>query len=164
MKSAKGFTIIELVLYMGILSILLTVLSALFATIINVQLESKSTSGVDQTGRYIIAKLLFDTKSMSEVTLPAFPGEESTALQIQRNSIHYTYSLDSNNNLRIKNDNTGEENVLNSMDTQVTGLNFLRVGSGGNNDTVQVTFTVSSRIMQPKGQESRAFRTTLGRQ
>lgn len=164
MKRTRGFTLIELVLYMGILSILMTVLAALFSTIINVQLESKATSSVDQTGRYLLSKLFYDTKSMSDIVTPAFPGEQSGTLQIQRNSIHYTYSLDSNNNLRLKNESTGEENVLNSFDTQVTGLTFLRVGAGGNNDTVQVTFTVSSRIVQPKGLESRNFQTTLGRQ
>ena len=143
---------------------LLTVFTMLFSMIVNVQLESKATSSVDQTGRYLLAKLIYDTKSMADIVVPGFPGEESGTLQIQINSIHYTYSLDSNNNLRVKNESSGEENVLNSFDTQVTGLKFLRVGAGGNNDTVQVTFTVSSRIMQPEGQESRNFQTTLARQ
>lgn len=159
---AKGFTLIELVLYMGILSILVTAIAVIFSTVVDVQLESKATSSVDQNGRYLLSKLLYDTRSASSIVSPATPGTQTNTLQITRNSINYTYSLDANSNLRITNQSTGEINVLNSYDTRVSGLNFLRIGSGGNSDTVQVNFTVTSRIVQAKGQESRSFQTTLG--
>lgn len=161
---SKGFTLIELVLYMGILSILVTAIAVIFSTVVDVQLESKATSSVDQNGRYLISKLLYDTRSASSIVTPANPGTQTNTLQITRNSINYIYSLDANSNLLLTNQSTGESNVLNSYDTQVSGLQLLRIGSGGNSDTVQVNFTVTSRIVQAKGQESRSFQTTLGLQ
>src|SRR3990172_6790072 len=52
-NSRRGFTIIELILYMGMLSILLAVLSQIFVSILNVQLESQSSSSIEQDSRYI---------------------------------------------------------------------------------------------------------------
>src|SRR5258708_34652887 len=118
MKSAlKGFTLIELVIYIGVLSILLTAMSALFTSIIDVQFESTSTSSVNQDGRYLLSKLLYDVKSITNVppdgiVVPATAGVQSTTMQLTINSINYTYSLDSNNNLQVVNNSTGVSSVL----------------------------------------------------
>jgi prepilin-type N-terminal cleavage/methylation domain-containing protein len=173
-KSAqKGFTLIELIIYVGIFSILIGVMSAMFGSILDVQLESEATSSVDQDGRYLLSKLTYDFKTINptlnlatpdKITTPANPGDTSPTLQIRVNSVDYVYSLNSSNNLQVQNVSTGEMNVLNSVGTSVTGLSFQRVGSGGSNDTIRVNFTVQSRTLRTTGYESRSFQTTLARQ
>lgn len=163
----RGFSLIELVLYAGILSILIGVMSALFGSIVEVQLESEATSGVDQDGRYVLGKMVYDMRSINEndsIVIPANPGVTSSTLQIQVNSINYIYSINANGNLIVTNASTGESNVLNGYNTTVSGLTFQRLGAGGTNDTIRVNFTVQSRIQQPSGFESRSFQTTLARQ
>lgn len=165
-KRQKGFTLIELVLYAGLLSILVGVMGMMFGQIVDVQLESEATASVDQDGRYILGKMIYDTKSLNTtdaVISPANPGDTTTSLQLQINSINYTYSLDSNSNLVLTNGATGETNVLNSWQSSVSGLNFQRIGAGGSNDTVRVSFTINSRVQQHSGVESRSFQTTLAR-
>jgi prepilin-type N-terminal cleavage/methylation domain-containing protein len=159
----EGFTLIELAVYIGILAILLSILSSVFGSIVDVQLQSKVNSGVDQDGRYIQAKLTHDMESSSTTIIPANPGNESSSLQITINSVDYTYSLDSNNNLQVVDDSTGEADVLNSYDTSVSGLTFTRIGSGDDNDTIAVSYTLTSRSSDQQGQESETFQTTLGR-
>lgn len=163
-KKQKGFTLIELVLYAGILSVLLGVLSALFGVIIETQLDSQATSSVDQDGRYVIAKMVYDMRSSSSIVAPANAGQSANTLQITRNSINYTYSLNGSNNLVLTNNSTGEVNVLNGSETSVTGLTFQRLGNGGSDDTVRVNFTITSRVAEKSGSETRSFQTTLGRQ
>ncbi len=166
-KRQKGFTLIELVLYVGILSILVGIMSTMFGQIVEVQLESEATSTVDQDGRYIMGKMFYDMKSINTndaIVIPASPGSQTSTLQIRVNSINYTYSLDGNGNLRLTNGTTGEVNVLNGVNSYLTGLTFQRIGAGTNNDTIRVNFTVVSRIQQPSGDESRSFQTTLARQ
>ena len=166
-KTQKGFTLIELVLYVGILSILVGVMSTMFGQIVEVQLESEATSTVDQDGRYILSKMFYDMKSINTsdvITTPASPGSQTSTLQIRVNSINYTYSLNSGGNLILTNGSTGEVNVLNSANSSVTGLTFQRIGAGDTNDTIRVNFTVVSRVKQPSGDESRAFQTTLAKQ
>jgi prepilin-type N-terminal cleavage/methylation domain-containing protein len=158
-----GFTLIELTVYMGILAILISVLSSVFGSIVDVQLQSGATSSVDQDGRYIMAKLTHDVKSASAMILPANPGDVTDTLQITINSINYTYGLDSNNNLEVTDDGSGTSDMLNSYDTSVSNLSFTRIGSGDNNDTVNVSYTLTSRTKDENGQvESETFQTTLG--
>jgi prepilin-type N-terminal cleavage/methylation domain-containing protein len=173
-KSArKGFTLIELVIYVGIFSILIGVMSAMFGSILDVQLESESTSSVDQDGRYLLSKLTYDFKTMNpalsssdpdKIDPPKNPGDTSPTLKMRLNSVDYVYSLNSSNNLQVQNVSTGETNILNSVGTSVTGLSFQRIGSGGSNDTIRVNFTVKSRTLRTTGYESRSFQTTLARQ
>ena len=61
----KGFTMIEMVVSLGILTILVGILSNLFGSIIDVQLSSKSTSSIDQHGRYIMANLNYNMGNAS---------------------------------------------------------------------------------------------------
>jgi len=161
-SSQKGFTLIELILYMGILVLLITVLSSILSAIVDVQLNSNSTSSVDQDGNYLLAKLTHDVASSSAILIPANPGNQTSTLQLTINSINYTYSLNSSNNLQVVNNSTNETDVLNSYNTSVSGLTFTRIGSGGSGDTVQVTYTVTSRIKERAGYESKGFTTTLG--
>lgn len=161
----KGFTLIELVIYIGILSILLGALSAIFTSIVDVQLESTATSSVNQDGRYLLSKLLYDVKSSSATVVPANPGTPSSTMQLTINSVNYTYSLNGNNNLQVVNNSTNETNVLNSYDTSLSGLTFTRIGNGGSSDTLRVSFTVTGRTIERAGQvETKTFQTTLGQQ
>jgi len=153
-----GFTIVELLIYMGVFSILLVALSGVFTSIAEVQLESKSTSDVDQDGRYILAKLTHDMHNASAIVAPVALGTASTSLQITLNSINYTYSL-SNGKLQVT-DGTDTYD-LNSVGTTVSGVTFTRIGSGTNNDTIQVDYVVTSTTQRPNGAETRSYQTTL---
>lgn len=159
----RGMTLIELTIYTGLLLLLLSVLSSIFSAIVDVQLDSNSTSAVDQDGTYILAKMNHDVASSSAMLVPATPGSQSATMQLTVNSINYTYSINSNNNLQILNGSTSQSDVLNSYNTSVSGLSFTRIGNGGNSDTVQVSFTVKSRILERSNTyESKSFQTTLG--
>lgn len=152
----KGFSLVELIIYMGVLSILIGVMSVLFSSILNAQLDSASTSSVDQDARYIQARMAYDMQRASSIV-----SVTSTTLQVLANSINYTYSLDGSGNLQIT-DNTGSYQ-LNSADTTVSGLSFQSISNGSNN-TVRVTYTVTSDIQETSGQEARTVQTTLGLQ
>ncbi|MBA3723844.1 MAG: prepilin-type N-terminal cleavage/methylation domain-containing protein [Candidatus Levybacteria bacterium] len=156
----KGFTLIEMIIYIGIFSLLIGVLSAIFGAILDVQLESEGTSKVDQNGRYILAKLNHDIEDATAITTPSSPGQTTSTLQITVNSIIYTYGLDGSGNLQLTTP-TGTNN-LNSQGITVSGLSFTRLGNGGANDTIRVNYTITSTIQSPSGPESRTFQTTLG--
>src|SRR5215469_6141095 len=99
----KGYSLIELVLYIGILSILLAVLTSIFSSVVDVQLESNATSSVDQDGRFLLSKLLYDVKSSSSIVTPATPGVQSSTMQVTINSINYTYSASNSGNFEVVN-------------------------------------------------------------
>ncbi len=161
MKKLKGFTLVELIMSIGILSILIGVMTTLFGQIIDTSLDSRATSGIDQDGKFIIARLAYDMQRASDIITPPIPGSTtSNSLTIKVNSIDYTYDSDGGGNMRLTNNNGA--NILNSNTTQVSDLTFQRLGIGDTTDTVQVKFRLTSRIKETSGTETKSFQTTLG--
>ncbi len=160
-KIEKGFTLIELILYMGLFCVLVSVLSGIFTAVIDTQLNSKATASVDQDGRYILAKLIYDMQSASSSAIPSASslGSPSATLQLNTSAGTYTYASNSGN-LQLTNANG--TNNLNSVDTQISGLTFTRIGNGTATDTIRVNFTVKSTTNKRSGLETRAYQTTLG--
>lgn len=162
LSSSKGFSLVEFLVYMGVFSILLVVLSSLFATVIDAQLESKSTSSVDQDGRYIMAKLMHDFQANDPVIIktPAASGGSATSLAINLNNapVDTTYSLDANNNLLLT--DNGGASQLNTADTTISNLNVTRLGAG-DNATVRVSFTVTSTTRRKNGVETKTYQSAF---
>ena len=159
-KVMRGFTLIELLIYMGLLSIILVVLSQIFGSILDAHLESQASSSVHRDGRFILSKLTYDVHRANSIVLPASLGASSTSLQLDISGIN-TYSLN-NGNLELTN-SLGTNN-LNSGDTTVSNLNFTRIGNSAANakNTVRITYTITSKIVRPKGMETKDFQTTIG--
>lgn len=161
-KNKKGFTLVELLLYMGIFSILLTVTLQMFGSVFELQLESQATSSVDVDGKFIINRFNYDISRASSITLPATPGASGSALTITVNSQDLTYSL-SNGRINLNNASTATTDQLNSSETSASNLSFTRLeGAAGNKDIIQMSFILTSEVTQRKGKEVRSFQTTGG--
>lgn len=140
-KYQKGITIVELVVYIGLLSIFMLVLFDVFVTILNSKLESQSTSTLNQDTRYIYSKIAYDVENAGSLTVP-----NSTTLVAGVN----TYSLVDGNLLlnSIK---------LNSLDTKISGLTFTRI-----ENTVKISLTLESLVNLQSGIQTRTIDTTFG--
>lgn len=158
-KNTKGFTIVELLLYMAIFSLLLVFFVDIFSSVIRLQIENEAVSSVQRDGRYILTKFLYDIHSAQSMTVPAAVGQTTPTLTIAINGTSHTYSL-VNGKLEVVN-NFGA-NILNSYDTTLSNLSFFRVGNGGGKDTVTITYTLSSVARQKKGSETKTFQATMG--
>ena len=159
----KGYTLAEFIIYAGLLSALLLIMSSAFASVVATQNEAKSYSSVDEDARYIMAKMAYDFQSTNgadtvnnHIDLPA-TGSTSATLQVTLNSVSYTYSVASGN-LQLT-ANAAPEN-LNSIDTSISNVSFQRIGNG-THDSVRMSFTVTSKARQTSGSKTKSFQTTL---
>lgn len=155
----NGFTLMEMIIYMGIFLILLLVLTEIFISVLDVQSESWATSSVEQDGRFVLSRLFYDIHKADSIVTPANLGEENATLQIIVEGINYTYSL-SDNNLQLSNNNGTDK--LNSFDTTISNFKVKRLGNLNGKNNIQVNFTVTSKQMRPKGPEVKNFQTTIG--
>lgn len=150
MKDQKGFTIVELLLYMGIFSILLISLMQLFGSIIDVRLESEATSAISQDGVYILTRLTNDIHQSRIATIPS-----PATLAISGGTSH-TYQLNGSN-LEM------DGSQLNSVNTTVSDLSFTLIGQSSNKKQVQLSFKLTSKILRGGGKsQSQIFSTTVG--
>jgi prepilin-type N-terminal cleavage/methylation domain-containing protein len=161
-QKRAGFTLIEMLLYMGILSILLLVLTNIFNSTLDVQLESQGTSSVIQDGHYIISRLTYDMNRAKKILVPASPGNSSPTLNITVGSTNYVYSL-SGQDIILTN-NLGA-NKLNSFDTNISNLNFKYLQAANaatTSSTISISFTLTSKAARANGPEVKTLQTTLG--
>lgn len=160
LRDSRGFTLVEFLLYMALLSIFLLTLTDLFTAILNVRLESEATSTVEQDGRFILARLAYDIPQASSITTPLSLGSTASTLQMTISATTYTYALSGSDlNLTIG----ASTNKLNGSETSISGLSFKKLGNAGGKETISIQFTLSSKTQRPSGPEIRTFTTTIGR-
>ncbi len=156
----KGETLIELLLYIGFLSMLLVVFLQVFTSVLDVQSESQSTSSVEQDGKYLIQRLTYDIQRSTSIQNPVSVGGSSSTLQLNIGGNIFTYTL-LNNNLVLTN-NLDTNAQLNSYDASVSALLFTRIGNPGGKNVIQVLFTLAGKTQRISSTEVRSFQTTIG--
>lgn len=158
-KNIKGFTLIELIMYIGLFSILLLVMTQIFTWILDIQLESQATSSIFQDGQYITNRISYDIQRAQSIILPATNGQSTNNLELNIDGTTYIYTI-INNNITVS--NNLDTNALNSSNTNISNLTFKRVGNTSGKDTVNLSFTITSNIRRPSGYQTRNFQTTVG--
>ncbi len=155
----KGFTLIELSLYMAMFSFILLVLLQIFTALLEKQVEVETTSSVQSDRAFILARLTYDITRADSITTPATPGAQGNTIQLVIDGQTVTYTQ-TNNNLTITTP-TGTDS-LNSFETIVPNLNFQRLGNVTGKNTVNITYTIESIVDTPQGRESKDVNTTIG--
>lgn len=154
-KSRIGVTIVELLIYMGMFSILILMLTQVFASTLELRRESEAYSAVSQDLRYILSRFDYDIKRASSISTPATLGSQSSTLTLVIDSANHVYSL-SNGNLVVN------SVQLNNFDTTVSDLSFLRLGNSGGKHSLKISYTVTGRVLKGSGVESKTVTTTIG--
>lgn len=154
-----GFTMIEMLMYMGLLSLLLVVMVNLFASSLDAQLESGATSSVDQDETFILQKLTNDIHKAQSITQPQLGATPSGILQLFIDGITYTYATGSGL-LTIA--SASASNSLNSFNTTTSFASFQRLGNNGGKNAIQIILTIKSSAMRGSGTETRTTQTTVG--
>lgn len=155
----KGFTLVELIIYMGLLTVLVLIFTEIFTSIIDNQLSSKNTSNVADDGRYIYSRFIYDVGRAAEVVEPANFGDTSSTMRLVVEGQNYTYSLQ-NNNLVVA-DPTGSY-ALNGEGSSISNLLFTKVGNPNAKDTVRINFTISGKVTTRGISDQQIFQTTAG--
>lgn len=158
-KFQRGVTIVELLLYMGLLSILIIILVDVFVSILDVQADSQAYSAVTQDGRFITTRLVNDIHNATSILTPPTNGSQSATLQLVIGGITYAYAV-TNGDLSLTN-NFGTD-VLNGYNTTVSNPLFKRYGNTNGKPTVQISFTLTGKAVQHKGVEKLDYQITGG--
>ena len=158
-KIQKGTTLVELLIYLGLVTVLLGVLTQIFVSILDVQLSSSSVSFVEQDSRFIMSRMSYDIQRADTISIPASPGMESDNLQMMINGISYSYGITDGNLVMSR---SGTSYTLNSYNSTVSDVNFKRIGNNTNNDTIQMSFKTNSKILVNNTYESKIITTTFG--
>lgn len=158
-RNDLGFTLVEVLLYMGLFSIFLVSLSWIFHAMLDVQLASYSTSAVETDGRFLLSRFHYDVPRATSLVTPASIGESATSLQLVIQGEQYTYTV--NGNVLQLTNSTGIY-TLHSPDTIVTSFVVKRMGNVNGKNAVIIIFTLSGGNTDNANVETRTYRIVEG--
>lgn len=161
LNRSRGFTLVEALVVMALLTGFLMILTTLLTSAIDIQTSSESYSAVMTDGRFIMARLNYDIARASAVTTPGTLGGSSATLVLIINGNTYTYDT-SGGNLQLADPSSTDQ--LNSSGTAVSGLNFEALGNSGGKTTVRYTFTLTSTTHHNGGSDTQTYTSTAGLQ
>lgn len=134
----RGFTFIELLLYISIVTIMLSAIIPFAWNIIGSSTKSSTEQEVFSQARYVSERLKYEIRRASGIT-----SVGATSISLTNFSPDTTTVIDlSANKARINKNGTGPVN-LNSNDTNVTSLAFTDYTSADNKTkNIQFSFTM----------------------
>lgn len=153
----SGFTLVELLLYMGLLSIFLVTLTDLLVAILDVKEESSAVSPVEQDGRFIAERLAYDLYRSTGITNPGPVGAVADNLAFTVGATTYYYGI-SGTDLQFGNSlGAPASSTVNGSETVISGTSFQKIGSASGNSGVLVKFSVTSIPVRSGVAETKTF-------
>ena len=159
LKPKPAFTLVEMLLVMGIMSILLVILTQVFASILSLRMRSVATTAVAQDSRYLISRLSYDVIRPQYIVAP-LPGSSDNALVLTIDGNTFTYALQGDAlTLSV---NAASPERLTDIYTAITGATFTRNSDMGDKKSINIVLNIESKIIVPGGVSgARQLTTTL---
>ena len=158
-KFSRGFTLVEMLIYLNLLSLLLIFISRIFLTTLDVQVRSQSSSAVQIDDQFLLSRLQYDVYRADAITLPVNIGDLSNSLVMQIGGDTFTYSI-SGGQLQLTN-SMGTQSV-NSNRTSISNFSVEKLGNLNGFPTVKVGYTITSLFLEDGTPESRTNSIVLG--
>lgn len=153
LKTKSGFTLVELLLVIGIMGILMTILFQVFGSILNMKLRSEATTAVAQDGRYLLARLSYDISRATSVSIP-----NSTTLNLGIDGTTYSYALDGSTlELTV---GAGASEQVTSVLSQINSISFEQLTDIGTKKMVRIVISIAPSIIQQGGVSGERTLTT----
>lgn len=156
-KAQSGATLIELLLYIVLLSMLLLSVFNIFSRILSTRNRSLSVSLIQRNGNFLLTKLIADIKSAQAVAAPVNIGGSDTTMSLRIGITTSVYTLNSGR-LQV---NSGSGNInLNDADTSVSNFIVKKFGNLNGKPALEIGFTLTSLVVEDNGQtKSESYHT-----
>lgn len=140
-KTQRGFTLLELLIYIAILSGFLIVVVNLFLAVSTSSSREEARAEVQQNLRFAVQQITDDMRSASAIILPAGGGSGNT-LELTVDAASTVYSID--NGVLQKTRNSVTENITSgNVTVSITNPIFVRSFNAGARPTVQISLEIS---------------------
>src|SRR3972149_1410003 len=169
MRHRRGFTLIELIIYVGIFSIAAGLLIGVLTTFTKVQVRESATTAVSQEAQFVIqtiqrlvtdASLIELEKDSATSTLKLrmpVAGLDPTCIQFSNGTVYLMQGNDGANKQTCFATSTAQAKALTTSKVVVNSLTFKKFENPPSTDTVKIDLTISYNSTNP--QESAISRT-----
>jgi len=141
----KGATLIELLLYLALLSIILGVIVNLIFTSGQIKQEAETNTFVSSDAAYLTKRLSYEIRNASALSTPGTLGQTTNSLVLTVNGETHTFSINSTNLQfdKLVGAVTTLAN-LNSNQVKVSNFSVQKLGNALGKSSLLVNFTLTS--------------------
>lgn len=140
----KGFTLVELLLYIGILFTVILSISIMYALVLQVRVKNQTVSEVEGQGTMMMQIITQTLRNSVSITLPAIGSSSaSLTLTVVDPAKNPTVFDLSDTALRIK-EGSASAVTLTSSAVTVSNLSFQNLSATGSIGTIRTQFTVTA--------------------
>lgn len=158
-RASPAFTLIELLVYLGLYSILITVIMSLFTSILESRTETTQISQVEIEGGRLLSRLQYDIYRATSITTPATLGQTSSTLVLTTpESTTITYTVDAQGTMNLT--RAGTTDAM-TEDVLVEDFSIQRRGNASGTEVVEVTLDLASKLRLANQAEQKTFHVTL---
>lgn len=144
-KYNRGFTLVELILYLGVMSLIVVMVSVLMTMIVGGRVKSQSLAEVEQQGAQAMQIITQTIKNASSITTPAQGiAGASLALVVPDAAKSPTIFDLSSGVLRIK-EGTGAVIALTNANITVSNLSFHNLTRNSTKGTIRIQFDATRK-------------------
>jgi len=138
----KGFTLIEFIIYIGIVTVILLVMFNFSWEIIYGNVKSQAIREVQQNSRFCMEKIVRNILAASKIDLP-HPGNSSNKLQLKMTDpgLNPTTFRLNDGVLTIKQGANGPYELINDR-VKITNLQFTNVSYDDTPGTIKIQLTI----------------------
>lgn len=159
----KGLSLIELIIYIGILSVVVVFTASSFNSLMKGRGKSESRSEVNSTIRFGMEKVVRDIKSASSVTTPATIGAIASTLVLTVSADTITYDI--SGGILRRQVNAGTPEPITASSTAITSLFVTRLENynpvvGATTTSIRTSLSASYNSNSPEWQYSASATTT----
>lgn len=154
----KAFSLIELIIFMGIFSILIFIFTDIFVSALKTKTLEEATASVNQDANFILTKLQYDVNNASSITQPEL-GATSGSLYMTIDGVGVLYRINAGSLERV----VGTEAIsLNGYNSTITSLSFRNIGISEGKSSVKIFLTIESKGKVNNRSEFINLETTAG--
>lgn len=158
-KTKKAFTLVEIILYIGLVSIMLLVITSFFGVMIQSRLRNQAIADVNEQGVQVMQIILQTVRNATAINAPT-PGNSETSLSVNVNGAGLSPSVFSLNSGAIQiTEGAGSAVTLSSNRVILTSLTFTNLTRSGTPGAVRVQFTLSR--VNPDGRKELSYNQTF---
>lgn len=160
LRSQKGFTLVEMVLYVAICSILLITISVFLSFLLGARVRSQAITEVNQQGFQVMSLLTQTIRNGRSIQTPSIGLASSTLSLTTGNAlINPTLFYISSTTMKIKEGSQGEISLTNKR-VRISGLVFQNVSSSSSTEKImRISYTVD--YINPTGRDEYSFSKTF---
>ena len=159
LKYKKGFSLVELLLYISIASILLLAISVFFSFLLRARIKNQVIAEVEQQGLSVMHLMTQTTRNAEAIILPVQSvSAPSLSLQFPSSSIDPTFFDLSSGSIRIKEASGIPVSLTNSRIT-ASALQFQNLSRTNTPGIIRIQFTLTS--VNPGGRSEYSYSKTF---